>query len=195
MPLTTSEERDWNYFHFAAEETEVQRGDVTCTQVSHIWDLNLSTLAPKLLLEPILLGPSGGSAAEGGSLRGRQEELAEGATCKRMLIPCTLVGMLSLPHLLSAGSLRRLMGRSGALPGLLKSGALSPPAGWHTHPAGTPTLGPLPFMGGPVCSGTGPGLPGGGSESWHLDSRLPARWPGPGRVPSRGERGGGWKRG
>lgn len=107
-------------------------------------------------------------------------------TCKRMHIPCTLVGMLSLSHLLSAGSLRRLTGRSGALPGLLKSGALSPPAGWHTHPAGTPTLGPLPFMGGHVCAGTGPGLPGGGSESWHLDSRLPAcplAWPRPSAQP------------
>ena len=50
--------------------THLQRGDVTRTQVSHTWDLNLSTLAPKLLLEPILLGPSGGSAAKGGSLWG-----------------------------------------------------------------------------------------------------------------------------
>ena len=87
VPLTASGGRDWNYFHFSAEETEVQRGDITCTQVSCTRDLNLSTVAPKLLLGPILGGTSGGSAAEGGSLRRRQAELAEGTTGKRMLIP------------------------------------------------------------------------------------------------------------
>lgn len=40
-----------------------------------------------------------------------------------------------------------------------------------------------------MCAGTGLGLPGGGSESWHLDSRLPTRplcWPRPSAQP-RGE--------
>lgn len=191
MSLTTSGERDWNYFHFAAEEPEAQRGDVTCTQVSHTWDLNLSTLAPKLLLEPILLGTSGGSAAEGGSLQGRQEELAEGITCKRMLIPWPLVWMLSLPHLLSAGSLfqalRRLTGRSGAL---------SPPAGWHTHPAGTPPLVLRPLWEAVCVQGQGWGCLGEApSPGTWIAACLPARCAGPGRVPSPGERGRGWKRG
>lgn len=189
MPLTTSGERDWNYFHFAAEETEVQRGDVTRTQVSHTWDLNLSTLAPKLLLEPILLGPSGGSAAKGGSLWGRQEELAEGTTCKRMLSLDPGWDAVSTPSSQCRFPIPGSQEAHGQIRGPSPSCRLA-----HT-PCGDPTLGPPPFVGGSVCAGTGPGPPGGGSESWHLDSRLPAHWPGPGRVPSQGERGGGWKRG
>lgn len=46
-----------------------------------------------------------------------------------------------------------------------------------------------------MCAGAGAGLPGGGSESRHLDSRLPALWPGPGRVSSLGAEGRGLEAG